>query len=197
MQNVALAPETKRQRVKELAPSFGFLIAFGLPGFVVVAMVLYAFGLLDSWLAGTEQSGKIVFLIMSALTVGVFLSGVRWAIFDKLLMPAAGRKNPETDFGPIMANADTREALTVSIEHCYRHYQFFANTAVAVLVAYGVRFSASSRPALCEGLIETAIMAVIELSLFFSARDALGNYYADQRSLAAVANSGGARDGKR
>jgi len=190
MPNATLA-ESERSPMKDVAANFGVLIAFVLPGFVALWGLSYLSPTVAQWLQAPKSVNGFLFATLSSLALGVFLSGLRWLIFDRFLMPQMGVTRPTVDYAAIMVGERTRPALALSIEHTYRYFQFYANTAVALLGGQVARLAAPSRPEFCQAAVEFMGLALVALILVFSARDAFRNYCDDLSKLDQLAREGG------
>ena len=117
---------------RQVEQTFGLLIAFVFPGMIG----LYAVGLylppVQSWFE-SPRATELILMIIAASGVGVFLSVVRWAIYEKAL----GRLFRVTAIEPRKQHDDSSEqSLQGIIMQLYRYYQFCANTSVAVVSCY-------------------------------------------------------------
>jgi len=75
-------------------------------------------------------------VLLAAIAVGVFLSGLRQLLLDQLLFERLlDLKRPSADESKL-AQPEVRDAIRFSADSYYRYYQFYANMAVAVAVAY-------------------------------------------------------------
>ena len=167
---------------RQVEQTFGLMIAFVFPGLIG----LYAIGLhaplIQSWFgyvaapAGAAGGGsfrsptavEFLLLIVASAGVGVFLSGIRWAIFEQILkglfprteVARQGRHNDELE-----------QSLQGVIMQLYRYYQFYANTSVAVLCAY-VAWIAKTWGENGSAVGLGAILMVSVVALGFFAHDA-------------------------
>lgn len=160
-------------------PSFGFAIAFIAPGAVVLWGISRFSADVREWFgiaAEAETSvGGFLFVLLGAVAVGVFVSGVRWAIIDKTLERFASTKMPELDRSKLKSD-DVRATYETLTEMYYRYYQFYANMLIAMVAAYSMwladlGLNPLERPAASAGVITTGFF------LFISAQDALSRYY--------------------
>ena len=152
--------------------NFGLLIAFVLPGFILL------FGLepwsptVASWLSGATSEGPTVggFLYVTVVSVGLgqIVSTTRWLLIDSL-HHVTGIEKPNFRFDRF---SDSVAGLEQLIEMHYRHYQWHANGLVALTgccllrgMAYG--FSAK----LVSSVVITNVL------LYAGSRDTLKKYY--------------------
>ena len=94
-----------------------------------------------------------------------------------------GLRPPNLDFSRLQANL---EAFQLAVEHDYKHYQFYANMAVA-----------SFAFAVCDQLANgqwsawaMAAMVSLEALLLVTSRDCLKRFYRRTEQLLAPADSG-------
>ena len=184
---------------RQVEQTFGLLIAFVFPGLIG----LYALGLhvplIQSWFghvvaptaavaaAGTEYRSPTVveflLLIIVSAGVGVFLSAVRWAIFEKVLRQLFIVTATE----PRKQHDDSSEqSLQGIIMQLYRYYQFYANTSVAVVCFYVAWLARSGvSPAAIGGLLAVLLLAV------FLGWSALESWERDQKARQELYTNGG------
>ena len=169
--------------------SFGLAIAYLLPGFIG----LWAVSLFDTgtqrWLGRAAQApttvGDFFFAVVASLGAGVFLSSVRWIVFDRFLNRTVFKKRlgkqPDHDFGKPGEDAAKLAALDRYVVDHYQYYQFNSNTAVALAIAY-VAWTLSG--VVTRGLVPSAsasvgvlvILAGVEWILIQSAVGCLESY---------------------
>ena len=124
--------------------NFGYLIAYVLPGFVVLWGMRPLSATIDGWLstspsfpAGLEA---IVFVGLASIAMGMTVSAARWLLIDTL-HAKTGLRRPEWNEHVLSQKLSTFEAL---VNAHYRHYQFYANMAVALAIATTVATSANA-----------------------------------------------------
>jgi hypothetical protein len=115
---------------------FGLVIAFFLPGLTLI------FGF-TSWMKSTDKGVLLTFcstnnssystlflLISFAVTAGLLLAGLRWALFEELILRKY--KLQKDDFKNI--DKDNRlAAFRATVDETYRYHQFWGNMVFAVL----------------------------------------------------------------
>jgi hypothetical protein len=92
------------------------------------------------WFGATPQSqataGGFLFVVLAAIAVGVFISGLRQLLLDQVVFERLlDLKRPVADESKL-AQPEVRDAIRFSADSYYRYYQFYANMAVAVAIAY-------------------------------------------------------------
>lgn len=160
--------------------NFGLLIAYLIPGFLVLLGVSTVSAPVDIWLSGVGTGGPSVgsalYVLIASVACGMTASVVRWAVLDTL-HHATGVVRPRLDESRL---ADRLEAFDYLVECHYRYYQFYGNTLVATLAACAAWSFGPSRSVSAGGLA-----ALLALSAVFVAgsRDALRKYYAGSALL--------------
>ncbi|MCA9130243.1 MAG: hypothetical protein KDB22_24315, partial [Planctomycetales bacterium] len=117
--------------------SFGLVIAYLLPGFVLLAGLGHVSEIAWNWLYGEAASqflsvGGFLYSTVAALTLGLLASTVRWLLIDSL-HHATGLRRPSWNFGRLEGNLGSYMTL---VENHYRYYQFYANGTIAWSVGY-------------------------------------------------------------
>lgn len=158
----------------DLSKAFGLTIAFLLPGLVG----LYALSFFDprilDWfgLASKQEAsvGGFLFVVVSSVGTGVFISGLRWLTMDWMFgTPPA-----------VESKARTRDPQTehiyqdIRIQH-YQFYQFYSNMLCALVLTYAAWF-ATTKPQWSDAGIRLAILVGGVVVLFLSARNAVQHY---------------------
>lgn len=156
--------------------NFGLLVAYILPGFVVLWGVSPFCQTVESWITTSPQNpataAELVYVTLASLAAGMVVSAVRWLVVDHL-HHATGVRPLECEF----ANLDERvEGFQILVESHYRYYQFYANVFVAVALAY-IGCLVSGKVGLCGGGFRDVGVVLLELVLLASSRDALKKYY--------------------
>jgi hypothetical protein len=153
--------------------SFGLLIAYMIPGLVVLWGLSQPVPELNSWI-GTDMEncqsmGGFLNLTVASVGAGLTASTVRWLLIDTL--------HYWTGIQPSNWNLRNLHARTsafeIMIEIHYRYYQFYANSLIAIIfsttgwwVANGFRWP------------DLAIVIPLLILFFVGSRDTLTKYYA-------------------
>lgn len=157
--------------------NFGLLIAYLLPGVLVVVALADHSTAVRSWLgaspADSPTVGGFLFLTVAAVMAGMTVSAIRWIVLD-FIHHRTGLRPPVWDFSVLQANLTAFEG---AVENHYRHYQFYGNMLIALLLMVAIdprillRFGFSAAT--------SAIGFLLVLILFFTtSRDTLRKYYA-------------------
>lgn len=159
---------------------FGLVIAYFLPGFVVVWGVSFYSPTLSSWLSTGAVSGPTVggflYVAMSSLAAGLTVSAARWAVVDTI-HHRTGIAAPLLDFSQLQ---ERLSAFDLAVEHYYRYYQFYGNTFVALPFLYGCRLAVDGGSVFGWS---TLGFLVLEVVLFAASRDSLRRYYSRASQL--------------
>ena len=164
--------------------NFGLLVAYGVPGF----LMLWALGLvhptIELWLEGPDGDGPSVagvfYVTIASVSLGMTASLVRWILVDTL-HHGTGLKRPH------WRDTHLHERLPAYvwlIENYYRYYQFYGNTAVAVVFAYGLWRLAGDPGVPVSIWLDLAIAAMVA-AFIAGSRSALSRYYTRASDLLA------------
>jgi hypothetical protein len=179
--------------MRDFAPAFGYLIGYGLPGFIALAGFGFAVPVVGAWFTEAGWNGPI-YVSIASLTLGVFLSGVRYVLVDCGIFRILEVQRPkDINYARIMVHDGTARAMSFSVEHSYRHFLFYGNSAVAALVFYAGRLAGWPVPDRCSLALEALALLLVEAFLIVSARSAFANYCDDLTNLNDLA---GARENK-
>jgi hypothetical protein len=156
-----------------LQKSFGLVIAYVLPGFIVVAGLSWHWPALATWLRAeptlAPTMGEFLYVVMASLGAGLIASAIRWALIDAL-HHATGLPAPRIDFSRL---PERLEAFNLAVEHYYRYYQFYANSLVALAICAGCYRTAGQF--LNWRLVVAGLL--LALILLAASRDSLRRYY--------------------
>jgi hypothetical protein len=148
--------------------NFGLLIAYLIPGFVMLIGVSELSPAVASWLATNTESGPtfggFLYGTLASVMAGLTASTVRWLILDSL-HHRTGLRQLAWDFSRLQTNVS---AFDVLIEIHYRYYQFYGNTLVALLFDLVVAV---------RGWPLAVVVAILCVLFFLGSRDTLRKYY--------------------
>lgn len=155
--------------------NFGLLIAYLLPGTIVIASIADRSSMIRAWLGasttGAPTVGGFLFITLAAVFAGLTTSTIRWLLLDSL-HHRTGIRPPNWKFAVLQENLTAFEG---AVENHYRYHQFYGNTLIAIVLAMTAnpQFAAdSSTP-----LVARSIGAVIVVLFYFASRDSLRKYY--------------------
>ncbi|MGA2958324.1 MAG: hypothetical protein ABSF48_21680 [Thermodesulfobacteriota bacterium] len=158
--------------------NFGVIIAFLLPGFLFIWGISYSSNDVALWLAkaGGKDSPTIagfLYATLASLSLGLLISAVRWLFIDYIIHHWTKVKQPAMEFANLKEK-DRFAAFQGAVENHYRYYQYYANTLVAIVVAFGIYvYVSESRPPWKIW----AVLILITGALFLGSRDSLKKYY--------------------
>jgi hypothetical protein len=165
--------------------NFGLIIAFALPGFLLLWGLSFSFDDIGSWLAKSDEPhgpslGGFLYSTLASLSIGLLISAVRWLIVDHLLSFFGSQvdvfqslRRPELDFSRL-TEKDVFTAFTGAVENYYRYYQYYSNTLIAVAVAFGACIY-SGKALWMSKLSLGSVM--IGITLLLASADSLSKYY--------------------
>ena len=172
---------------------FGLIVAYLLPGFIGLAGLAPFIRTVSEWIRPVNQGdasfGPTVYAVLAAMTVGMIVSCVRWLVLDHLLH-WTGVSHPVWDDRQLDKNL---AGFNYIVEAHYRYYQFYGNTLVAIVAAYGLNRMVGTWRFLGTGTdIGILLLCVV---LFAGSRDALRKYYSRTgRLIGVIAKKGSAGD---
>jgi len=163
--------------VRDLSPlNFGLIIAYLVPGFVIVWGLSWHFPIIASWLVGSSQNaptvGELFYATLASVACGMFANMARWAILDTV-NHHTGVPPPAWDFSRLHERLAAYELL---VEFHYRFYQFGGNALVAMLFTYTAYRATPGGWADQWGAVDIGFVFVCVI-LFLGSRDALRKYY--------------------
>lgn len=179
-----LASLNRRYAISDACPvtsvtreNFGYLIAYVIPGFVVVSIFAGRFDVVRDWLGFSATFtgptvGGFLYVTIASVTAGMLLGALRWATLDPIHQHT-GLKQPPRDYASMHGKTTTFHYL---VEVHYRYYEFYGHMLLSVLVG----LIDSRHLSLVLGLPTVVVFVTLfstALLLFFASRDALKNYY--------------------
>lgn len=170
--------------------NFGLVIAFLLPGFIVLWGVSFSSPTVAGWLARSSGSdaptlGGFLYATLASLAVGMLLSALRWATLEQFLK-LFGVRAPNIDFRRL-AVQDRYTAFVAIVENHYRYYQYYSSSLLAVVASFIAYVApANTKPTAGIALAVSGIVVI----LFLASRDALKKYY--DRAAAVLGTKEGA-----
>jgi hypothetical protein len=160
--------------------NFGPLIAFCLPGFILLLALSYSSSEVKEWLVSSASKdgasiGGFLYATLASLSLGLLLSGIRWATVDQFLKREHWilcNPLPKIAFDEL-DDKDKLTAFLSVVENHYRYYQYYSNTLVAVELG---GFFYLWKVGKASGLQWTLAAALIAI-LFCASRDCFRNYH--------------------
>ena len=156
--------------------NFGLLIAYLIPGLVVVWGVSYFSATVAGWLGAVREGqptvGGFLYVTIASIAAGMLVSAARWLILDTL-HHHTGIQAPNWDFGLLR---DQMSPFLTAVEHNYRYYQFYSGMLVSLVFVYGVR--RATLPLNAATIVgDTAALIAVGSLCFVSSRNSLQRYY--------------------
>lgn len=164
--------------------SFGYVIGFLLPGM----LGLYALGLwfpeVQSLLvpATTKDAtlGPSFFLLLSALTVGLLVSGIRFYVFQEWIC-RSHRLGREIFKG---LTGDRLTSFKAVVDEHYRYHQFYGGCAIAIPVLFAGWVRGKWFTAGCgQTALWIAGFLLLETFLIFTARGSFIDYTSRSKEI--------------
>jgi len=156
--------------------NFGIVIAYLLPGFVILCGLGFLSDAVATWLLGAGRQeptiGGFLYVTIASLAAGMLANAFRWALIDALHF-ITGLQRPNWNDAVLAEKLDAFERL---VEDHYRYYQFYGNLLIAILAAFGCWRASTMGDVVPLGPPEIGVALVIAV-LFAGSRDALRRYY--------------------
>ncbi len=151
---------------------FGILIAYVIPGFIVVNGLAYHWPTVATWLATGDQPsvGGFLYVTLASTACGLSTSTLRWLLIDTLLH-RTGVQKAQWRLSELREQLPAFEMFVI---YTYRYYRFHANCVVA-LPAWFVLRSLHDQTIHIRWLVG---LVLAEAVLLVGARDTLKKYYA-------------------
>lgn len=160
--------------------NFGLLIAFVLPGFVLLWEMAPYSNTISGWLGQATGNaptvGGFLYITLASVGVGQLVSTLRWLLIDSL-HHATGIQKPNWSFSQLRSK-ETVAAFERFVEDHYRYYQFHANSLVACTLAMILRWHTTGFR--CCDLV---LLIACDILLFLGSRDNLQRYYRRSESV--------------
>lgn len=158
--------------------NFGVVIAFWLPGFILLWGLSYSSDEISALLgrggnADDPTVGGFLYVTLASLALGMLISAVRWMLVDQFIYRFTGLKYDPVDFSKLKEK-DTFAAFSGIIENHYRHYQYYSNTLVAIVAAL-LTYRISSNGGMPVSMWLALLLIIVALAL--ASRDSLKKYH--------------------
>jgi hypothetical protein len=165
--------------------SFGFLIAYLLPGLVA----LYAFSLwvdpiqsqLKVFLTANANVGLFLLVVLAAITLGLQVTAVRWVVFELVffvlfeLVFGWKLRLSKSDFSNL-GEPGKLEAFRAATDEHYRYHQFWGGMTIVLPLLYlGLR-SSSSYSSWTKSGWTVFVFVIIEVITFAATIEAYYRY---------------------
>jgi hypothetical protein len=155
--------------------NFGLLIAYVLPGFVVLFGVSLVSPTAQAWLTSAQTAtgpsiGGFLDAFLFSVAAGVTTSAVRWLVIDRI-HHMTGIKRPQLNLGNF---EDFLHSFERVLDGHYRYYEFYGGMLIASLFSYSLWRMRQTGMGLS---IHDFLFLTIEVVFAMASRDALRNYY--------------------
>ncbi len=164
--------------MRDVSPfNFGLIVAYLVPGFVILWGLGFHFATVAAWLAVPPATapavGDLFYATIASVACGMIANVFRWAIFDTI-HHRTGVRPPRWDFS--LLDQERLGGYELLVELHYRYYQFFGNMLIALVFTYVAYRFAHSGSADQRGAVDAGFIVVCVV-LFLGSRDALRKYY--------------------
>ncbi len=162
--------------MRDFSPfNFGTIVAYLVPGFIVLWAVSFHSAIVQGWLSMSAATaptvGDLLYATLASLAAGVTVSAIRWAVIDTL-HHHTGLPPPRWNFALL---PERLAAFQMLVEDHYVYYKFYANALVALVFLY-VAWRTSATATVNQWRLDAAFF-VLCIVLFIGSRDALRRYY--------------------
>ncbi len=162
--------------------NFGLLIAYVVPGYIVLWGLSFLSPEIRWWLSGTEQVqpsiAAFLHISIASIAAGMTASGFRWAVLDSI-HHRTGIRKPQWSDSVLHERIKGYDWL---VENHYRYYQFYANSLISLTVAYSCWQISPSAHAIGVGILDFAAL-VCFVVFYAGSRNTLDRYYRRAESL--------------
>ncbi|MCP4175459.1 MAG: hypothetical protein GY758_32330 [Fuerstiella sp.] len=161
-----------RQMKDITSANFGLLIAYVLPGFVLLGGIEPYSETVQAWVgqssAEAASVGGFLYVTVASVGLGQLVSTLRWLTIDSL-HHRTGIGKPSWNFRRLK---DKVEAFDHLIQIHYRYYQWHANSLISVTLAAFLRWTVNG-----FRWKEFALVVTVNCLLYAGSRDTLDKYY--------------------
>lgn len=169
--------ESSVPEMKDLtSTSFGYLIAFLLPGIFGLYALTYWFPqsevILQPVLKADATVGPSAVFLIIAVGMGLCISALRFFMFEKFL---CRKHHLPADVFAVLTAENRLTAFKAVVDEHYRYHQFYGGCATAVLILFA-GWAYHHRTLNCEMVYIFIGFVLLELLLGSSARDSFIRY---------------------
>lgn len=120
--------------------NFGVIIAFWLPGFLLLWGVSYSFPSIATWLAASSGSdaptvGGFLYATLASLSVGLVINATRWVFVQEILLHGVTRLPRARINYAGLTDKNVLAAFNGAIENNFRYYQYYSNALVSIVLS--------------------------------------------------------------
>jgi len=174
---------------------FGYLIAFGLPGFLLLWGLSFSFPSVASWMA-TASADKapsvagFLFTTVASFALGLLLDAVTWLVLETALYKLTNLPAPNID-DHALARPEVLSAFQAAVENHYRYYQCYANSLLVMALVVPIYLVHSGQQYIWWYWF--GILALV-LILGWKARDELSSFNGRATDITHPSDDSGAND---
>ena len=155
--------------------TFGYVIAFLLPGMVGLVAASYWFprlrAVLQELMTCDVSFGFFFGVILLALVAGLQVCAARWAVYEMLIRKIRGKDRVLPEEFARLTNEGVLKAFRASVDEIYRYHQFWGAMSLLIpVVFFGWGLAYERTHALCIGWVIT-IFAITEVLTCWCAYD--------------------------
>jgi hypothetical protein len=147
--------------------NFGPLIAFCLPGFILLLGLSRSFSDVKEWLESASKDGASIggflYATLASLSLGLLLSAIRWATVDwffDVLCWIVRHPLPKIDIAEL-GKKDKLAAFQGVIDAHYRYFQYYSNSLVAVELASVSFLWKVGKPSTLQLILAVALILIL------------------------------------
>ncbi|MBI1902917.1 MAG: hypothetical protein HYS13_17610 [Planctomycetia bacterium] len=156
--------------------NFGLLVAYVLPGFVLLAGLSLRVEPIRSWLGAAPLEaptvGGFLYSTLASVMAGMALNTLRWLLIDPI-HHHTGVPRPQWDFSRLQRHHAAFETL---VDWHFRYAQYYSNSLLAFLLLLPVTNDLAALLHLPATLVAFALLTMAAI-FFLASRDALRKYY--------------------
>jgi hypothetical protein len=165
--------------------SFGLIVAFLLPGLTaLMSLTFWSISvrrLFQAFLSAEANVGLFLLVVLTALTMGLLITVVRWVVFECWL--CRSYKLQPGDYVSL-GQKDRLEAYRAAVDEHYRYHQFWGGMTVALVMFYaGWWHSVHSTLDCLSTLWSLLVFLVLEVLMVVAAIVAYRNYVMRSKSI--------------
>jgi len=153
--------------------NFGLVIAYLVPGYVVLIGLGRVSAVIGHWLATSPDASTTIsgfmFGTLAAVGAGLIVNAIRWHVVDPLHY-ASGVPRKIWDYPTLPHQVSTFQYL---VDKQFRYYECYANMMVAISLSSAIWFATSAS----VDLVLVALFIAIQLVLWSASRRTLLNYH--------------------
>jgi hypothetical protein len=157
--------------------NFGVVIAFLLPGFMLLWGLSYSSPLISHWLetpngGAASTVGDFLYATLASLALGLLISAIRWLLIDHFIYHVTYVKRANIDFSKLKEDG-AFEVFEGVVENHYRYYQYYSNTLVAVVLSFLAFLKFGNE---WPSTLTSTLVILLCFTLLLASRDCLKNY---------------------